>query len=181
VVTVAESADQGAGAAPGPLALVQSLANTGAAPDKDLLATREQAVSWLRGAGLMPADAAITNSEHGALLRLREALRAALAAHSGGAAAASTADAAARLTKGLADGRLVTTITPDGAVKLATAARSVYPSIVAAIAVAIAESAAAGTWPRLRQCQVPDCGRAFYATAPRDDAAKCPAHEGTPA
>jgi predicted RNA-binding Zn ribbon-like protein len=187
VVTVAESADQGAGAAPGPLALVQSLANTlGAAPVGDLLATREQAVPWLRGAGLMPADAAITNSEYGALLRLREALRDALASHASGATAASTAaggtaDAAARLTKGLADGRLVTTITPDGAVKLATAARSVYPSIVAAIAVAIAESAAAGTWPRLWLCQDPDCGRAFYAAAGQQAAAKCPAHGGTPA
>ena len=175
MVTVDESADPGAGAAPGPLALVQSLANTlGAAPDGDPLATREQAVPWLRDAGLMPADAAITNSEHGALLRLREALRDALAAHANGTAAAYAADAAARLTRGLADGRLVTTITPDGAVKLATAARSIYPSIVAAIAVAIAESAAAGTWPRLRQCQDPDCGRAFYAAAGQEAEATCP-------
>jgi predicted RNA-binding Zn ribbon-like protein len=180
VVTVAESADPAAGAAPGPLALVQSFANTlSPAPAGDLVASREQAVPWLREAGLMPADAVITGSEHGALLRLREALRDALAAHADGTAPASTADAAARLTRGLADGRLVTTITPDGAVKLATAARSVYPSIVAAIAVAIAESAATGTWPRLRQCHDPDCSLAFYAAAGHEAAAACPAHPGT--
>jgi hypothetical protein len=34
-----------------------------------------------------------------------------------------------------------------GAARLATAARSSYPSVVAGIAVAIADCAAAGTWP----------------------------------
>jgi predicted RNA-binding Zn ribbon-like protein len=171
MVTATNSALPADGIAPGPLELVQSFANTlGATAGGDGLATREQAVPWLRGAGLMPADAVVTGSEHGALLRLRAALRDALAAHAAGNA---DADAAARVTRGLADGRLVTTITPDGAVKLATAARSVYPSIVAAIAVAIAESDAAGTWPRLALCQDLDCGTAFYG-APR--ARHCPAH-----
>ena len=129
----------------GPLRLVQSFAGTltaGPSGD-DVLATRERAIPWLRDAGLMPADAVLTGSEHGALLRLRDALVAALAAH---ASAAPDPAVAARLTRGLADGRLVVTIEPSGAVKLATAARSVYPSIVAAIAVAIAESDAAGGW-----------------------------------
>ena len=129
--------------APGPLRLVQSLAGT-LSPDADLLGTREGTVSWLRAAGLMPADAMITGSEHGALLRLRDAVRDSLATH---AAGRPDADVAARLTRALADGRLVVTITEAGAVQLATAARSVYPSIVAAIAVAIAEADAAGTWP----------------------------------
>ena len=129
--------------AAGPLRLVQSLAGTLSA-DADTLGTREGAVSWLRAAGLMPADALISSSEHGALLRLRDAVRDALAAH---AAGRPDADVAARLTRALADGRLVVTITQAGAVQLATAARSVYPSIVAAIAVAIAESDAAGEWP----------------------------------
>jgi len=170
MVTATNSAAPADGIAPGPLELVQSFANTLGAAAGDLLATREQAVSWLRGAGLMPADAVVTGSEHAALLRLRDALRDALAAHSAGN---PDADAAARLTRGLADGRLVTTMTPDGAVKLATAARSVYPSIVAAIAVAIAESDAAGTWPHLALCQDPDCGTAFYGESP---ARHCPAH-----
>jgi hypothetical protein len=36
---------------------------------------------------------------------------------------------------------------PAGTVRLVSAARSSFPSVVAAIAVAIADSAAAGTWP----------------------------------
>jgi hypothetical protein len=54
-----------------------------------------------------------------------------------------------RLTRALSDGRLVVTIEPSGAVKLATAARSIYPSIVASLAVAIAEADAAGEWLKL--------------------------------
>ena len=58
------------------------------------------------------------------------------------------AEAAARLTKALADGRLVLVVDPAGTVRLASAARASYPNLVAAIAVAIAESAASGPWPR---------------------------------
>jgi hypothetical protein len=177
IVTATNSAAPADGIAPGPLQLVQSFANTlDGAAGRDLLATREQAVPWLRDAGLMPADAVVTGSEHAALLRLRDALRDALAAH-----AADRADpgSAARLTRGLADGRLVTTITPDGVVKLATAARSVYPSVVAAIAVAIAESGAAGTWTGLKACQDPDCGAAFYDAPGPAAAARCPVHAST--
>ena len=132
-----------------PLYLLRSFVGTPTAgPDfGDILATRETAIPWLRAVGLMPADGVLTGSELGALLRLRDALREALAAHASGS---TDPEVAARLTKGLADGRLVVTIDPaGGSVKLATAARSVYPSIVAAIAVAIAEADAAGGWLKL--------------------------------
>ena len=130
----------------------------GHGPDTDLLATQDSATDWLRAAGLLVDDASLSNSEHGALLRLRDALRDALAAHAAGhgispeiaAEIGSPPEIAARLTRALADGRLVVTITDAGSVKLATAARSVYPSIVAAIAVAIAEADAAGAWLGLR-------------------------------
>jgi Putative stress-induced transcription regulator len=148
-----------------PLDLLQSFAGTlTAGPgSSDVLATRETAIPWLRANGLMPADAVLSGSEHGALLRLRDALRETLTA-GGNAAPGSAAPGSAapggrteyppvpsgsaeRLTKALADGRLVVTIEPaDGSVKLATAARSVYPSIVAAIAVSIAQADAAGSW-----------------------------------
>jgi hypothetical protein len=131
---------------------LRSFAGTvSAGPDAgnaDVLATRELAIPWLRAQELMPADAALTGSEHGALLRLRDAFRDALAAHGAGRA---DPEIAARLTRALSDGRLVVTITDAGPVKLATAARSVYPSIVAAIAVAIAEADAAGAWLGLTQ------------------------------
>ena len=132
-------------AAPGPLRLVRSFASTlSAEPGADLLGTREQAAAWLRAAALLPAEAGLSNSEHAALLRLRESVRAVLAAHR---ERREDPEAAARLTKALAEGRLVVTVDATSTVHLASAARASYPSVVAAIAVAIADAAAAGTWP----------------------------------
>ena len=130
--------------APGPLHLVRSFAGTlGAEPELDRLRTREEAAAWLHAAGLLPAEAGLTNSEHAALLRLREAVRDVIAAHADGR---EDPAAAARLTRALAEGRLVVAVNAAGTVRLVSAARASYPSVVAAIAVAIADSASAGTW-----------------------------------
>jgi hypothetical protein len=115
--------------------LLGSLAGTVTADGTDLLAAREEAVPWLRTAGLLPDDAAISGSEHGALLRLRDALRDVLAARASGAA---DPDATSRLTRALADGRLVVTVTPAGSAELASSARASYSNVVAAIAIAVA-------------------------------------------
>jgi hypothetical protein len=120
------------------LALIQSFADTGE------LETREQAVSWLRERELLAADAGLMNSEYNALVRLQRALNDVLKAHAEGR---EDADAATRLTKGLADGRLVATVDATATVELTTAARASYPTIVAALAVAIARAAAANRWP----------------------------------
>jgi hypothetical protein len=122
--------------------MIQSLART-LRPDQDadLLRSREEAAAWLHKAGLLPADAGLSNSEHAALLRLRDSIRDALAARAEGRA---DDDADARLTRALADGRLVLTIGQNGAPRLASAARASYPNLVAAVAIAIAES---GGWP----------------------------------
>lgn len=122
----------------GSLALIQSFADTRE------IASREQAVAWLREQGLLAADAGLMNSEYNALVRLRQALNDVLAAQSDGR---EDADAGARLTKGLADGRLVVTVDAKATVELTTAARASYPTIVASLAVAIARSAAADRWP----------------------------------
>ena len=98
--------------------MIQGFANTlGASPGTDQLGTREEAAAWLRTAGLLPAEAGLSNSEHGALLRLRESIRDVLAAHTAGR---EDAAAAARLTRALADGRLVVTVDPASAVELAS-------------------------------------------------------------
>ena len=117
--------------------LLDSLTGTVAPDGADLLGTREEAVTWLRRAGLLPDDATISNSEHGALLRLRDALRDVLAARASGAA---DPDATARLTRALADGRLVVTVSPAGAAVLASSARASYSNVVAAIAIAVARA-----------------------------------------
>lgn len=176
-MVAAVDAFAGAGApAPAPLDLVQSLASTpraAAGEAEDPLAAREDAAAWLRAAGLLPAGSGLSNSEHAALLRLRESLGDVLAAHAGGPRDDA---AAARLTRALADGRVVVTVDSGSAVHLASAARSSYPSLVAAIAVAIAESAAAGTWPRLKSCRAPGCGLAFYDDSGAAAATRCAAH-----
>jgi hypothetical protein len=117
--------------------LLRSLAGTATADGSDLLATRESAVPWLRTAGLLPGDAALSGSEHGALLRLRDSLRDVLAAR---AAGGTDSDAAARLERALADGRLVVTVAPDGAAGLASSARAPYSNFVAAVAIAVAQA-----------------------------------------
>jgi putative stress-induced transcription regulator len=131
----------GSGAAPGGQHLIQSLASTLRPDDTDLLRSREEAAAWLRKAELLPADAGLSNSEHAALLRLRDSMRDVLAAH---AASRADADAEARLTRALADGRLVLTVGQGGAPRLASAARASYPNLVATVAIALAESAG---WP----------------------------------
>ena len=69
----------------GPLQLIQAFANTlGASPGPDELGTREEAAAWLRAAGLLPAEAGLSNSEHAALARLRDSIRDVLAAHTRG-------------------------------------------------------------------------------------------------
>lgn len=118
--------------------LIRSLAGTATDDGTDLLATREAAVPWLRTAGLLPADAALSGSEHGALLRLRDALRELLAARAAGASAGP--DAAARLTRALADGRLVVTVSPAGEAGLASSARASYSNLVAAVAIAVGQA-----------------------------------------
>ncbi len=160
--------------APGPLHLIQSFASTlSADPDMDLLRTHEEAAAWLHTAALLPAEAGLTNSEHAALLRLRESIRDALAAHTDGR---EDAAAAARLTRALADGRLVLTVDPASTVHLASAARASYPNLVAAVAIAIAGSAASGTWPRLKRCPAPHCGQAFYDDSGSSAASRCSRH-----
>lgn len=128
---------------PDPLSLIKSFAST---LSTDALRTREEAAAWLHAAALLPPDVGLTNSEHAALLRLRDSVRDVLAAH---AAGRENPEAAARLTRTLAEGRLVVTVDPASTVRLASAARSSYPSVVAGIAVAIADLAAAGTWRTL--------------------------------
>lgn len=142
-----DSSTGGRTAAPGPIQLIQSLASTLSADHgTDLLASREEAAGWLRTAALLPAEAGLSNSEHAALLRLRDAVRDVLAAQADGH---QDAAATARLTKALADGRLVLTVDPSGAPQLASAARASYPNLVAEVAVAIAAATADGDWPRL--------------------------------
>ena len=154
--------------------MIQAFANTlGASPGADQLGTREEAAAWLRAAGMLPAEAGLSNSEHAALLRLRESMRDVLAAHTAGR---EDEGAAARLTRALADGRLVLTVDPASAIQLASAARASYPNLVAVVAIAVAGSAASGAWLRFKSCSAAPCGQAFYDESGSAAARHCLAH-----
>lgn len=154
--------------------LLLSFANTaGAGPQADLLSTREEAAAWLAAADLLPAESRLSGSDHGALLRLRDSLRDVLAAHTGGR---EDDDAAARLTRALADGRLVLTVDAASTIGLASAARASYSNTVALVAVAIAASGAAGAWRRLKACAAPGCGRAFSDDSAAGAGTRCEEH-----
>ena len=157
--------------------MIQAFANTlGASPGADELGTQEEAAAWLRTAGLLPADAGLSNSEHAALLRLRESMRDVLTAHTAGR---EDAAAAARLTRALADGRLVLTVDSASAVRLASAARASYPNLVAVVAIAVAGSAASGAWLRFKSCSAEHCGQAFLDESASAAARQCSAHAGS--
>jgi hypothetical protein len=118
------------------LSILQSLAAT-ASQGQDPLASRDDAAEWLHGAGLLPADGALTGSEHAALLRLRDALRDVLAMRS---ARRPDPDAAGRLSRALADGRLIVAVSPAGSSELVSSARATYSNLVATVAIAVAEA-----------------------------------------
>ena len=65
----------GSNAASGGQHLISSLART-LLPDQDtdLLRGREDATAWLRQAALLPDEAGLSNSEHAALIRLRDSM-----------------------------------------------------------------------------------------------------------
>jgi predicted RNA-binding Zn ribbon-like protein len=154
-------ADPGSRApAPGSLRLVQALVNTlNAEADRDLLGTATAATRWLTAARLMAAGSRLAAAQHGALLELREAIREVLTGH---VEQRDDPEAAARLTMALAPCRLAPVVDPAGGVRLVSADHDPFSRAIGAVAVAIAEAAAAGTWERLKCCPGVRCGWAFY-------------------
>jgi predicted RNA-binding Zn ribbon-like protein len=136
--------------APGGLALVQDLVNTlNLESGADSLDTAEgRARFGLTG-----------ERETAAARELREALRAALLAHAGHPPHRETTP----LDVLLAEAPLVVTVGTDGTTTLAPADPRPLTSRVAA---AIAEALVAGTWPRLKACEAPDCHWAYYDRSP---------------
>lgn len=146
--------------APGSLYLVQSLVNTVSVEfGRDLLDSRRRAAEWMGAAGLLPAGASLTEPERAALIELREAIRGVLAAHT---AHHDDPAAGGRLTVALARCRLAVTVDAAGDARLASADHDPFARATGTVAIAIAEAAASGAWPRLKSCLGDQCGWAFY-------------------
>ncbi|MFJ3672383.1 CGNR zinc finger domain-containing protein [Streptomyces sp. NPDC090106] len=136
--------------APGGLALIESLVNTRALDsDADALDTEEGRERF----GLTPDDVPEARA-------LRESLRATLLAHAGHPPHAPVTP----LDALLAAAPLRVTVAADGSAALAAATAA--PSLLARVAVAVAEALVEGTWQRLKACQAPDCHWAYYDRSP---------------
>ncbi|NDU72593.1 hypothetical protein GWI34_08125 [Actinomadura sp. DSM 109109] len=134
----------------------------------DEIAAPPGLAGWLAGRGLIPEDAAVTDADVRTAHALREGLREAMEAHHGTHDADIPDDledvlAALPLRVTLAGPRpALVPLDPPG-----TAAG------LARIAAAVMESVAAGTWPRLKTCQVHTCRWAFLDTSKNRSRAWC--------
>ncbi|MEU3032406.1 CGNR zinc finger domain-containing protein [Streptomyces incarnatus] len=137
-------------AAPGGLALVESLVNTvDLADGTDSLDTGE-------GRGRL----GITEGELAGARELRESLRAALLAHAGHPPHRPVTP----LGELLARAPLYVAVDErDGSAVLAPAADG---SLLSRIAAAVAEALTAGTWMRLKACEAATCHWAYYDRSP---------------
>ncbi|MER6187023.1 CGNR zinc finger domain-containing protein [Streptomyces sp. NPDC001652] len=137
-------------AAPGGLALVESLVNTlDLESGADALDTADGRTRF-----------GLTEEEAAGARELREALRAALLAHAGH----PPHRAVTPLGELLAAAPLVVTVDAgDGSAALAPADGAPLLSRVAA---AVAEALVAGTWLRLKACEAADCHWAYYDRSP---------------
>lgn len=146
--------------APGSLHVVQALVNTVSVEfGRDLLDSQRRAADWLAAAGLLPDSVDVTEAEVAALVELREAIRGVLMAHT---AHRDDPAASARLTMALARCRLAVTVDAAGGAGLASADHDPFARAIGGVAIAIADAAARGTWPRLKSCLGHLCGWAFY-------------------
>ncbi|MDH6220632.1 CGNR zinc finger domain-containing protein [Streptomyces pseudovenezuelae] len=138
-------------AAPGELALVESLVNTlDIESGADALDTADGRDRF-----------GLTEDEVAGARELRESLRAALLAHAGHSPHASVTP----LDDLLASAPLrVTVDTADGSAGLAPAGAA--RPLLSRVAAAIAGSLVEGTWPRLKACEAPTCHWAYYDRSP---------------
>ncbi|MDH6701911.1 CGNR zinc finger domain-containing protein [Streptomyces griseoviridis] len=140
----------GRSAAPGGLALVQSLVNT---VDLESGVDALDTADGLDRFGLVPDDLP-------AVRALRESLRAALLAHAGHPPHAEVTP----LDTLLAGAPLRVSVDGgDGSAALAPAGGG---PLLSRVALAVAEGLVAGTWQRLKACEAADCRAAYYDRSP---------------
>ncbi|MFJ6012611.1 CGNR zinc finger domain-containing protein [Streptomyces sp. NPDC092952] len=138
-------------AAPGPLALIESLVNTlDVETGADTLDTADGRAAF-----------GLTEAEVPDARVLREALRTACLAHAGHRPPQGAGSPLDRL---LAGAPLRVTVDAAGAAALRPVAEPA--GLTARVASAIAAAAADGTWARLKACEADDCRWAYYDRSP---------------
>jgi predicted RNA-binding Zn ribbon-like protein len=162
-------------AAPGELEMVRAFVNTlDIEEGTDEFASREGLADWLTRSGLAPAPRA-TPADLRQVVALRESLREILRAHLPAAAGPGSGHRGA----GAGDLRRIAAALPvrlevgdDGRISPAPAGSGTAAALARLLLIA-AESAALGTWPRLKACGADDCQWAFYDRSPTQNGCWC--------
>jgi predicted RNA-binding Zn ribbon-like protein len=151
----------GAGRKPAPddLVLVQGFVNTYDLEDGDEDLPGADALGrWLAHYELMGAGEAVTDADHAQALRVREALRALLAANNGAPlepSAVQTLNAAAKTAE------LLVRVGDDGSARLVPVRGGVDGALGRLLAI-VERAQCDGTWARFKACPEDACGWAFY-------------------
>lgn len=167
---VSESVDADEGlATPSPLLLVEEFVNTRSVEfGSDDLATTEGLRAWLVARGLLVGGASVTSSERSRAVRVREGLRALIAAGHDALPAPGLASADGLDPEALEDLTRLARALPlvlDVASRPPRLAPDTPGTVDAALATllgAVAEAVADGTWARFKVCREPGCRWAYY-------------------
>ncbi|XRQ03532.1 CGNR zinc finger domain-containing protein [Actinomadura welshii] len=153
-----------------PALLLRDFVNTyDVEPGRDDIPTPARLAAWLTGRGLAPVDAAATEADLATAVALREGLREAMAAHH----SRRDPDLPGDLDDALAALPLRLTLTGPHPALAPVDPPATATAGLARIVAAIADSAAAGTWPRLKVCQEDTCRWAFLDTSKNRSRAWC--------
>lgn len=154
-----EELDLGSKPAPGDLRYVQGFVNTvDIESGRDKLATREGAAAWLAHHGLADADVRVGEGERARIVAFREALRALLHAHHGGA----VDPAAVAVLDGELGGAPLH-LRFDGAGRAALEpVKDGVDGALAQLATVVYRAMLEGAWERLKVCRNDACQWAFY-------------------
>ncbi len=146
--------------APGALEYVREFINTADLMDgTDELAGPAELARWLAERGLISDETNATPQDVRSAIRLREALRAILLAHTDGYAPPANAwEEVDRLSR---RARLRVHFRPDGEAVLEPDASGVCGGLGRLLAI-VHDAIAHGTWPRLKACREHTCEYAFY-------------------
>ena len=160
--------------APGSLRWVEEFINTRSVESAaDEIAAPALLAEWLRHRDLLPAGVLVTIDEHHRALRMREGLRALVAAANTGPGIADHARGGSRPGRGLSGSALAEVaglarrlpLVLDIASRpprLRPLYRGTADSALALMLAAVAESVAGGTWNRLKACKNPGCRWVYY-------------------
>lgn len=156
--------------APGDLALLQGFVNTADRIHGTELLTGPKALGdWLRQAALLAPGVETTPADVERMLRLREDLRAWLAANNEVAMSDAVTE---RLDRAAEAVPLRLRVVPGGATRL-EAGGGGLDFVVGRLFAIVHEARAEKTWPRLKACAHPDCRAAFHDFSPNRSGVWC--------